>query len=148
MLNSRGDEVGSGWQSGDDLAALIGASRMSAQFIDMGAWLDPASGNLSMATAVMNAAWLSDQERRKLEYDKYKDFQKRGYGKDPDDCRRLKNRIEFTRKLVLMRHAWDMRWMSPKYPGGGMHAAANAKDWAELKVLEERLRRECPHECE
>lgn len=129
-----------------DAAGVVASSATAAQFMDLGAWLDPTSGNASLLGALMNSAWLTDKERRDLEYRKYKELNQQGYKRDEDPCKNLRNRIEYMKKLALARHSWDMRWMTPKYPGG-RHAAVNARDWAELKILEERLRRECPDEC-
>ncbi|EOW2136220.1 DUF6531 domain-containing protein [Stenotrophomonas sp. GD03908] len=141
-----GQLADTGRSSEMDAAGVVASSATAAQFMDLGAWLDPTSGNASLLGALMNSAWLTDKERRDLEYRKYKELNQQGYKRDEDPCKNLRNRIEYMKKLALARHSWDMRWMTPKYPGG-RHAAVNARDWAELKILEERLRRECPDEC-
>jgi len=145
VLQNQGD--GYPGQSGDGMAGPIGAAGLTFQFMDPGAWLDPTSGNAATLSAVMNAAWLTDDARRSAEYKKYKEIQQEGYQRDDDPCKNLRNRIEFLKDVSLRRHAWGMKWMAPKCPGG-RHLAQNFQDWARLKILEEQFRKECPNECE
>ena len=46
----------------------------------------------------------------------------------------------------MRRHAWEMKWMTLKYPGG-RHPAQNVQDWSRIKILEEEFREELPDEC-
>ena len=87
-----------------------------------------------------------EAEQRHKEYLEYKDFARRGYQRDPDPCKELKNRIKFLKQLVAMRRMWDLRWPHSKYPGS-RHADTIATDEQTIKRLEDKYRRECPDEC-
>ena len=88
-----------------------------------------------------------DSAKRKAQYQEYKTFQQQGYERDPNDpCKTLKNRIDFMKKLVAMRQAWDLAWPHPKYPGG-RHASLNKEDEIVIKSLENQLKAMCPNDC-
>jgi hypothetical protein len=95
--------------------------------------------------ALMTSA-MSPSTRRKAEYNSYKDVSRRGYDRDPDCCKNLRNRIDYLKRLNLMRHAWDMRWMTPQYPEV-RHYQQIQKDAADIVRLEGKLREECPDDC-
>jgi RHS repeat-associated protein len=88
----------------------------------------------------------NDSEERNRQYQAYKDFQRKGYKRDPDPCKELRNRIDFIYALIVMRKAWDAAWPNSKYPGG-RHAAINQLDAEIAARLEEQYRSQCPDEC-
>jgi len=88
----------------------------------------------------------SDSEERNRQYQVYKDEQRAGYQRDPDHCIQLRNRIEFMKRMVAHRQAWDAAWPLAKYPGG-RHSTLNAQELATISLLEAQYRLECPGDC-
>ncbi|WP_206431939.1 RHS repeat protein [Pseudomonas orientalis] len=134
-----------GGYGGPSIETLIPAFSFSAQMMDAGQWMNPTSVNWTILGALMSKS-MSPSDQRKAEYDTYKAATHRGYDRDPDYCKNLRNRVDHMKKINLMRHAWDMRWMSPKYPDG-RHFQQIQRDSADIDRLESKLRSECPDEC-
>lgn len=119
---------------------LTGVCQRAAQAA--GNWLDEQFGSWSASSSERG----DDSKLRDEQYQAYKDFQRAGYKRDPDPCKELRNRIEFFKKLVFMRKAWDQAWPINKYPGG-RHQNQNGIDEALIQQLEQQYQRQCPNEC-
>jgi hypothetical protein len=89
---------------------------------------------------------ISDKERRKREHAEYKDFQRKGYEKDNDPCKELKNKIEWHKELNKRRKAWDDNNPHLDWPGG-RHSGDIAADSAKIERWEKELRELCGDNC-
>jgi RHS repeat-associated protein len=89
----------------------------------------------------------SVKEDRKASHAAYKEYQRKGYQRDPNDpCQELRNRIAYLERLIADRTMHDARFPNPGYPLG-RHTDVNAADQANVNRLKERLRNECPDQC-
>lgn len=114
--------------------AIIGGKLGSLAGTAAGDWLD--------------GVLMSQKLERKASHDAYKEFQRKGYDRDPNDpCQELRNRAAYLRKLIAAREAHDANFPNPGWPDGKRHAAVNAADRANLARVEGRIRNECPESC-
>ena len=132
-------------RSSVDTSQFEMAADVAGQLADPINWVDPNGPNRLILDALV-ANMMSPSDQRKAEHRVYKDYQRSGYKRDPDQCRQLRNQIEFHQRLNLMRHAFDMRWMVPQFPLG-RHAQSISEGQATIRKLEAQYERECSDEC-
>ena len=90
---------------------------------------------------------MSVKEDRKASHDAYKEYQRKGYQRDPNDpCQELRNRIAYLERLIADRSMHDARFPNPGFPFG-RHTDVNAADQANINRLKERLKNECDDAC-